>query len=221
METETLTQAQQIFSVFYAIFFGIMLQTIGTRRSNPNKKSKKKVHDITLNLFDTPNAWAIGFRYNNKPFWRFLISILFLNIIPGLIFALVFQGLSYLDRSIGWAEILVIIWISLLPHYIYRFYLAVIVLFKSKFYLQEDEYPEYNSHDVNASYLIFLERGQYKAHSSFLNHITFPFLIVFPSVFILYDFVLLPGQINSIFIYFSWGLLLLALILFIAPREYK
>lgn len=218
---DDLTQAQQIFSVFYAIFFGIMLQTIGARRSNPDSKGKEKNHDITLNLFDTPNAWAIGFRYNNKPFWRFLISILFLNIFPGVIFASVFYGLSYLKGAIGWAEILVIIWISLIPHYIYRFYLAFVVLFKSELYLQEKEFPEYHSHDINASNLIHLERGQYKAHSSFFNHIAFPFFIVFPSVVLLYDFVLLPGQINSIFINSSWGILILGLILFISPRGNK
>lgn len=65
----SLTIAQQIFTAFYAIFFGTMLQTVGSRRAIENSKKLKlklKVKSPSLNLFDTPNAWAIGFHLNNK-----------------------------------------------------------------------------------------------------------------------------------------------------------
>lgn len=218
---ENLTSAQQIFSVFYAIFFGIMLQTVGARRSNVSKLTREKNHDITFNLFDTPNAWAIGFRYDNKPFWRFLLSILFLNIIPGAVFAIVFIGLNQIHKQIGLTEILVILWISLIPHYLYRIYIAIVVLFKSELYLKKGEHDNYNQHDIFALALWYVDREQYSGHKSFVNHIAFPVFVVLPSVVLLYDYFLVRGQINLSYILLSRALLLLAVILFLAPRKLK
>lgn len=215
---ENLTPAQQIFSVFYAIFFGIMLQTVGARRTNASNLQKENNHDITLNLFDTPNAWAIGFRYDNKPFWRLLFSIFFLNVIPGVIFAIVFLGLKNLANQIDWAKILIIIWISLIPHYIYRIYIAVVVLFSDGLYLKSGEYDKYNPYDINAKALILKDRKQYEGHKSFFNHFAFPFFIVFPSNIILYNY-LVPNQVNSIFYWISLILIFFGLFLFILPRK--
>lgn len=216
-----LTDSQQVFAVFYAIFFGIMMQTIGSRRTNPDTSGKEKRHDITLNLFDTPNAWAIGFRYDNKPFWRAMLSIFVLDIVPGIIFALVFLGLGALRTSLNFIQILAIVWIALSPQYIYRVYHAILVMFDSGLYLNKGEYDKYNDYDINAVNLIKIDRKQYPGHKSSINHLAFPVFFFFPSLIILYDYFLVSGQINGFFVYLSIALLIIGIVLFISPRNYK
>jgi len=219
-----LTAAQQVFAAFYAIFFGIMLQTIGARRSKVKskfKKLKKEKYnsDVTYNLFDTPNAWAIGLRYDNKPLWRLLFSILCLNILPGYIFALIFNGLSYVDNP-TLIQVIQLVWISLIPQYIYRVYMAVLVHFKEDLYLKEEEYPDYNTHDLYALDLIGADRSQHKAHSSFINHAAFPVFFVFPSNIICY-YLLAPTQIQFALVYSSLVFITIGLLFFILPRRLK
>jgi len=220
IDPNSLTPAQQIFAIFYAIFFGIMLQTVGARRSNPQQLNKEyESRDITLNLFDTPNAWAIGLRLDNRPFWRFLFSLGLLNLLPGIIFVFFFNGLSDLKYKVEGIQILVIIWLSLLPHYVYRVYLAFLVLSRDQLYLKKGEFEGYNTHDILAYGLIESDRVQHKAHGKFWNHIAFPILFVLPSVIILYDHFLVPGQIWLTVILTSYILLLLFVAFFMANRN--
>lgn len=123
-----LTSAQQVFAVFYAIFFGIMLQTMGDRRAPNRKFSTGKRNEVTLNLFDTPNAWVIGASLNNKPLFRSIFSIMILNIAPGLFFALVFSGLGSLKGNLSLEQIILLVWISLAPQYIYRIFYALLTV---------------------------------------------------------------------------------------------
>jgi hypothetical protein len=198
-----LTIAQQIFAVFYAIFFGVMLQTIGDRRT-PNKKNKQRMrNEVTLNLFDTPNAWAIGASFTNKPLLRSIVSIVVLNIFPGLFFGFVFLGLGELKMMLSVGQIALLVWISLAPQYIYRIFYALLTTrrIQNFLYLDENEHKEYNDHDIDAKALIQTERGQFKGHSDPINHLAFPFAIYLPSIILLYDYFLVPGQLNSSLVY--------------------
>lgn len=219
---ENLTPAQQIFSVFYAIFFGIMLQTVGARRSNPriddikrkaSKKTEKLEKNITLNLFDTPDAWAIGnFSPDNKPLWRFLFSLLMLNIFPGLVFALVFVSLGHIKDSLNVLQILVLVWISLVPNNIYRIYLGILTECIDALYLDErSKYKEFGVPDLNARAILVNERKQYPGHNKLLNHIAIPVFWFFPATTLFYYYVFSPAshyQLNTCFIGLVWGLLI-------------
>lgn len=217
-----LNSAQQIFAVFYAIFFGTMLQTVGARRSLPNNKYKNlQVRNPSLNLFDTPNAWAIGFCRDNKPLWRTILSMLCLNILPGYIFAVILFGLHGLsDKSLQLGQVVLIVFISLVPQYIYRFFYAVLTSFHEALYLKEKEYKDYNQYDLAAYALLSEDRLQFPAHKSAISHSAFPFLF-FSIIIILYDLYLVPGQINSFILLLAKVMLVVGAIVFVAPRTSK
>lgn len=232
-----LTSAQQVFAVFYAIFFGTMLQTVGSRRSLPNNKENLKrlkdrrnpyidkyelrVSNPSLNLFDTPNAWAIGFYKDNKPLWRTIFSILCLNILPGFIFAIIFFGLHELpDKNLQIGHVVLIVLISLVPQYIYRLLYAVLTLFHEEFYLNNEEHKDYNDYDLAAHALLWEDRLQFSAHKSAINHSAFPFLF-FSILIILYDLYLVPGQINTFILLLVKAILVFGAIVFIACRACK
>jgi len=217
---DKLTSAQQIFSLFYAIFFGTMLQTIGSRRTVAGLKIKNS----TLNLFDSPNAWAIGLKSRNKPLRRFILSTIILNIIPGLIFAYIFVGLGSLsfekvNISLQILIILAILWISLVPQYLYRFFYAILASKRigSWLYLEKGEYSDYNEYDLGATQIINRERRKLNGHGFPFNHIAFPLFFYFPSVLILYNF-LVPGWIPICLLYFSYFLPPFGILLFISKN---
>lgn len=205
-----LTPAQQLFAVFYAIFFGVMLQTIGDRRT-PKKFSTGKRNEVTLNLFDTPNAWAIGASLTNKPLFRAILSIIFLNLLPGIIFALIFLGLNGIKGFPNIWQITIMVWISLAPQYVYRLFYACLTVgwIRNILFLSGNQHKGYNDHDKDAVALLRTERDQFKAHGKFINHLAFPMAIYFPSVVILYHFFLVSWQLNFVFVYIIilWSLI--------------
>ncbi len=220
---DDLSVAQQVFAVFYAIFFGTMLSTVGARRSLPkiNKYKKLKVKQPSLNLFDTPNAWAIGFCRDNKPFWRTILSIICLNILPGFIFAAVFFGLHKVpDKNLELGQVVIIVLISLVPQYIYRLFYAILTLFHETLYLNNGEHKDYHDYDLAAHALLWEDRLQFAAHKSAIKHSAFPFLF-FSILIVLYDIYLVPGQINSTFVLLAKASIIICLIVFIAPRTRK
>ncbi len=207
-----LTPAQQVFAVFYAIFFGTMLSTVGSRRSIPkikdveklktrgeNKRpseeleflSKTKLENASLNLFDTPNAWAIGWTKQNKPLIRTILSIMILNILPGIFFAIIFMDLHEI-RNINFYQIIFIVWMSLLPQQIYRAFYAILAKCYRKMYLdpsneKQKKYSKYWDYDLAAVVMLFEDRLRFEAHRNPLNHIAFPVFFYLPSILFFYS----------------------------------
>jgi hypothetical protein len=219
-----LTVAQQIFSVFYAIFFGIMLQTVGTRTqiSIKNKKIAKlmegKTHQATLNLFDTPNAWAIGADWNNKPLWRALISIFVLNVLPGAFFALVFSGLSELRQPLSLEQILILVIISLTPQYLYRIFYAFLTIkpIYEFLYLRKGtggKYDKFSNHDEMAFQLLEEQRLKYPGHGNPYYHLAFPIFVFLPLIILLYNY-LTSSQLPQFIMCMSWGVIIAGVISF-------
>lgn len=217
-----LTAAQQIFAVFYAVFFGTMLQTVGARGSISGKKYKSKLKNASLNLFDTPNAWAIkSIKFDNKPLWRFILSVLFLNILPGIIFALIFRDFYKLHNALSWLQILVIVWISLTPQYIYRLFYALLASLHNEIYLSKKEYKKFNEFDIAAHEKLWEERLQFESHGRAMNHIAFPVFFFFPMSIILYNIFLLPIHTCIDLFLFSWLLLGVGSLLFLLAKREK
>ncbi len=205
-----LTPAQQIFAVFYAIFFGTMLQTVGARRSIPTTKDleeKKfeipseereyikltKLNSASLNLFDTPNAAAIGITRENKPLIRTFFAILLLNILPGTFFGLVFLVLARVGSINIW-QIVFIVWISLAPQQIYRIFYAFLAKCYKKIYMNPNNkkqriYKDYCDHDYAAVVMLWEDRLKFKAHKKSRFHLIFPLFIYFPTIFIFYPII--------------------------------
>jgi hypothetical protein len=216
-----MNDAQQIFSVFYAIFFGIMLQTIGARRSNPRidgtKKTAKLEKNVTLNLFDTPNSWAIGVSRQNKPLIRFICSLLMLNVLPGFIFTLVFIELGGI-KSLNHIQIIVLIWISLFPNYIYRIYLGLLAEHVDFLYLRDKgKYKEFSGPDLNARAILHNERKQHPGHNKILNHIAIPLFWILPSTILLYYYAFSPisnVHLSELVVGSIWGFLGAGIIFF-------
>ncbi len=207
-----LTAAQQIFAVFYAIFFGTMLQTIGARSSISNVKPMSdigkmrkdasipyasKLKNTSLNLFDTPNAQAIGVSCYNKPLWRFIASLIVLNIFPGWLFAIIFTDLHHVQDSLNVTQIVIIVWISLAPQYIYRLFYAGLTLLYKTFYLtgrepKKYQYSKYRDYDFGALIKLWEERLQFSSHAKVHNHIAAPLYFYVPVSIILYHYFLNP-----------------------------
>ena len=187
-----MNDAQQIFAVFYAIFFGTMLQAVSARRTLREAKKvgeknkyldKTDVKNASLNLFDTPNAWAIGFSKNNKPLLRVFLSITILNGLPAFVFAIVFIQLHQIENNLGVLDILTIVWISLAPHWIYRVFYAILTIKESAWiYIESKSIKEskYADFDIAALAMLWEDRNQFTAHRNPYFHIAFPLFVYLP-----------------------------------------
>lgn len=215
---------QQIFILFYAIFFGVMLQTLGDRRTPKDKKhNTRKRNEVTLNLFDTPNAWAIGISKTNRPFFRLILSVFILNVAPGVYFAWIFLGLSKADYFPNLWQIISLVWISLAPQHIYRCFYAILTKDRIRkfLYLSENEHKGYNDHDVDAVALLWTERDQFNAHKYWLNHLAFPVGFYFPTVIILCNYVLVPKHLDIRLVGFTLAWMISCIWIFIIKNYNK
>lgn len=180
---DDLTIAQSIFTAFYAIFFGVFLSLVTKE----------------LNAFDTPTAWAIGFDWKNKPFWRFILSITFLNILPGIIFVYIFNSLSVLSNQKflihTWLYTFIIIMVCLTPHYIYRVYYSLIIGAWKFLYLQEGEYDKFRKRDEKAIQCLHDDRlAENNSHRNAWSHL-FPALFMISLLFMLLGFFLVENYL--------------------------
>lgn len=228
-----LTSAQQVFAVFYAIFLGIMLSMLGSRRSLPDKEINKErkerekntyleetnLKNASLNLFDTPNAWAIGLRWENKPLWREIIAVLILNITPAIIFAIVFIQLKTVTH-IGIFGIILIVWIALSPQWIYRIFYALLSWKEGKWiYISDKNIAEgYNDFDIAALAILWEERSIFKAHRSVFKHLAFPLFFYFPSALLSFIWLIknnISFEIYQLLFAWLWGVMILGSLFFI------
>jgi len=118
--------AQEIFTVFYAIFFGIMVQSTGW-----------------LHSFPTHESFALGLR--SKATKRLFLSIITLNIIPLLYFLFFLNRLTFFNNlqlprnlfDISYLKILCVITLTLPVFGFYRFHTGLMVGFWKHLYRPE------------------------------------------------------------------------------------
>jgi hypothetical protein len=211
-----LTAAQQVFAVFYAIFFGTMLSMLGGRRAISKKGNKyakqTKLKNASLNLFDTPNAFAIGLSKNNKPLIREIFAVGILNIFPAFVFATIFEQFHKIQSGLDWIDVILIVWISLAPQWIYRVFYALLSINNGEWIYISDKKVEkdFNDFDLAALAVLWEERNQFPAHREFFYHFAFPFFFYLP--FALFALIYLQaGEISSD--YFTKPAVLLGIIL--------
>ncbi|EKD90070.1 MAG: hypothetical protein ACD_32C00046G0003 [uncultured bacterium] len=190
-----LTAAQQVFAIFSAIFFGVMLQTAGA-----------KTGVKSLNLFDTPNAWSSHSIWRNKPLNRFILSVFFLNILPGLVFAVIFSGLHALVE-LNWLQIVIIVFISLFPTHIYRLYFGVLTGFKNNLFDRS------LTKDKNALKILGSERS--REHSKWFNHVAIPVFLILPVDILFYHYYLVATQLPIYLVIYAWLLLIFGVAAFL------
>ena len=194
-------QVQQMFSLFYAIFFGANLAVIAS----------------DLNLFDTPTAWAIGAKANNKPFYRLILSIIFLNVLPASVFIFAYNGIQP-DVKFDWLRLLIIVFISLTPNYTYRLYYGLLIGIKDCIYLNNGEYDNLNKRDYEARKYLADKRIEPSeivheaSHKDWFNHFAIPVFWVFPSMALLYNYFLFDNKFPifisvALFVIISMGLI--------------
>ena len=130
--------AQEIFSFFFAIFYGIMIETTGW-----------------LHPFSTHEALKQGIK--SKASKRFIVSISLLNLIPLLYFVIVLNHLSFVaiqfpvDNLVGYLKILSVVLLTLSIFGFYRIYVGLMVrswrrLYRSEHWrsLREERVKRYN-----------------------------------------------------------------------------
>jgi hypothetical protein len=114
----SLNTAQELFAIFFAIFYGLMLG-----------------YAQEYNPFDTYDAW----RRKRSAIKRLLTALLILNFIPFLHFAIVFIILGKLEIFLGATisdvlKIVLVPFLSLFGHGYYRIFTAFLYRFPKAFY---------------------------------------------------------------------------------------
>lgn len=122
----TLTTLQEMFLVSYSILFGIMLNTC-----------------MGLGLFFFGWIWDKNGSFNKEPLIRALASLFFINFIPFVYFALIYDWLGTITNDPTFFQIIGTFQLSLFVFGIYRVFHLIIKVFKDKLYGKEILEEEY------------------------------------------------------------------------------
>lgn len=116
-----MTEAQTLFSVFYAVLYGALLSGMSSFRAFP------------WGLWQEPER-----KEQQRLLARLFISIIVINIIPFILFAIGYQIFSAIDGALGFGLALLVAMSALSVYSAYRIYHLILTVFHESLYSEEE-----------------------------------------------------------------------------------
>lgn len=142
---------------------------------------------------------------------------------PGALFAFLFTEFNYLDRNLELIEIILIVWISLAPHWIYRVFYAVLAKTGNWLYINKNEiHPKFNDFDLAALSLLWEDRNQFEAHKKAFFNLAFPVFFYLPTALLSLTYILresMSACMSCGFFAASTTLFIVGIVLFLARTD--